>query len=437
MDLLLTSTFAGPPKASPTWDGRQRAFSSTARPTDSGDSGQGAFSSNLRSAGSGDEQQGASSSNVRPTDSGDGGQGASASFATLADFTSTVERTPIDPLLGAGVLGNALPVETVPHGEPLLPILGPAEAAPHCLETAVEGASREIVSLPGRQTAAGNSWPGLLGAETAPGWAEQASLEVEVGSPQGEGGSSARHRIVPESNSLGSDNVQDETAEGAFLSKEGGPSKGETQAEGPRAMLARMEALKGMEQAGEQQGGDLKSAGHTGPGENAGSLAGKDGASWNQEVQMDLPARPAPPPLTSTHAGPTHAAQAGSGGMFRVLGDAVHMRIQDEELGPMRWHIHLRGGRITAEAIVETTRVQQLLHNHQELLEAKLNAMGVEIEEFDVSVGEGSQRFAAFSDPDGPSRARRSTEDRPSDPGLEPIVSKLHRNQDRELDLYV
>ena len=229
----------------------------------------------------------------------------------------------------------------------------------------------------------------------------------------------------------------DETSEGAFSSKEGRFGRGETQEAGPRIMLSRMEALKGMEQAGEQQGGDLKPAGHAGQGENAASLAGKDGTAWKQEVQIDLPTRPAPPPITSTQTAPAHVVQAGSGGTFRVLRDAVHIRIQDEELGPMRWHIHLRGGRITAEAIVETTRVQELLQNHQDVLEGKLNAMGVEVEEFDVSVDEGSQRFAAFSDPDGSGPTRRSTENPPHDLSVEPAVSMLQSNQDRGLDLYV
>jgi flagellar hook-length control protein FliK len=129
--------------------------------------------------------------------------------------------------------------------------------------------------------------------------------------------------------------------------------------------------------------------------------------------------------------------QAGSGGTFRILRDSVHMRIQDEELGPMRWHIHLRGGRITAEAIVETSRVQELLQNHQDVLEAKLNAMGVEVEEFDVSVDEGSHRFAAFSESDGSRHTGRSTEDHPHDVIMDPVVSKMQRHQDRGLDLYV
>ncbi len=202
-------------------------------------------------------------------------------------------------------------------------------------------------------------------------------------------------------------------------------------------MLSRMEAMKGMEQAGEQQGGDLKSVGQTGQGENAASLAGKDGASWKQDVQMDLPTRPAPPPATSTQTAPAHAAQAGSGGTFRVLRDAVHMRIQDEELGPMRWHIHMSRGKITVEAVVETTRVQELLQNHRDVLEAKLNGLGVEVEEFDVSVDQGSQKFAAFAGSDGSGETPRSTEEGPHDVSLEPVVSRLGRTQDRGLDLYV
>jgi flagellar hook-length control protein FliK len=348
-----------------------------------------------------------------------------------------VESAPFDALLGACVQGNAVPVKTFVQAEQVLSMLGGGDPPPHLQEAALEGTSREIATLPGGQRGAGNSWTGLLGTDAAPGWKDQASQDVEAGSPRSEGGSTARHRIVPETNSLNSNKLQDESTEGAFPSKEIGASKGETQEAGLRATLSRMEALKGMEQAGEQQGGELKSAGHAGQGETAGSLAGKEGASWKQEVQVDLPTRPAPPPVTSNQAPPAHVAQAGSGGTFRFLGNDVHMRIQDEELGPMRWHIHLRGGRITAEAIVETSRVQELLQNHRDGLEAKLNAVGVDVEEFDVSVDEGSQRFAAFSDPDGSRQTRRSTEDPPHVLSMEPVVLKLRGNQDREVDLYV
>jgi hypothetical protein len=364
------------------------------------------------------------------------GQRASASGTTQADSTSPVESGPFDALLGGCVQENSTPVTKTHCQERPLPMLGAGGHTPHSLETGRGGTSQETGWLPGKQTAAGESWPGLLDAEAARSLKGQASQAVEAGSPRAEDGASARHPRGVASDGLRADGVRDETAEGAFLSKEGGASKGETQEAGHRAMLSRMEALKGMEQAGEHQAGDSKPAGHTGQGENTGSLAGKDGASLKQEVQVDLPAKPAPPPVTSTQA-PAHTVQAGSGGTFRILRDAVHMRIQDEELGPMRWHIHLRGGRITAEAIVETSRVQQLLQNHQDVLEAKLNAMGVEVEEFDVSVDKGSHRFAAFSESDGSRHTGRSTEDHPHDVIMDPVVSKMQRHQDRGLDLYV
>jgi hypothetical protein len=369
--------------------------------------------------------------------SGHDGQRASSSRTKPTDASSTAESGPFDALLGVCVQGNASPAKTAPQGERLPSVLGAGGPAPHCQEAALEGNSREASWLPGRQTAAGKSWPDLFNAEAARGLKDQASQLVEAGSSQGEGACLARQRPVAQSEGLRSDKVLDESSEKAFLSKESGFGKGETQEAGPRIMLTRMEALKGMQQAGEQQGGDLKPAGHAGQGENASSLAGKDGTTLKQEVQTDMPTRPAPPPMTSTQTAPAHAAQAGSGGTFRILRDAVHMRIQDEELGPMRWHIHLRGGRITAEAIVETTRVQELLQNHQDVLAAKLNALGVEVEEFDVLVNDGSQRFAAFSDPDGSRQNRRSTEDPSHDVSVEPALSNLQRNQHQELDLYV
>lgn len=383
------------------------------------------------------EIQRASSSRPKPTDSRDGGQEAYSSSTKPTDSSSLAESGPFDALLGACVQGSASPGKTVPQGEQLLSMLGAGGPQPHSQEAALEGNSRETGWLPGKQTAAGESWPGLFGAEVARGLKEQPSQAVEVGPPRGEDGSLARQRAVVESDGLRCDRTQEETTEGAFLSKEGRSGRGETQEAGPRIMLSRMEALKGMEPAGEQKGGNLKPAGHAGQGENAASLAGKDGTAWKQEVQIELPTRPAPPPITSTQTVPAQVVQAGSGGTFRILRDAIHMRIQDEELGPMRWQIHMRGGRITAEAIVETTRVQELLQNHQDVLESKLNAMGVEVEEFDVSVDEGSRRFAAFSDPDGSGPTRRSTEDPPHDLNLEPVVSMLQRIQDRGLDLYV
>lgn len=64
----------------------------------------------------------------------------------------------------------------------------------------------------------------------------------------------------------------------------------------------------------------------------------------------------------------------------------------------MRWHVRLNGEKITAEAVVETTRVQDLLRSHQDVLQAKLNAISVEVEDFDVLFDQGSQGFSSFSE---------------------------------------
>jgi hypothetical protein len=63
--------------------------------------------------------------------------------------------------------------------------------------------------------------------------------------------------------------------------------------------------------------------------------------------------------------------------------------------------------------------------------------MGVEVDGFEVSVDHGSERFAAFSDPDGSRLARRSTEDPTHDVTMDPVVSRLQGHQDPGLNLYV
>ena len=113
------------------------------------------------------------------------------------------------------------------------------------------------------------------------------------------------------------------------------------------------------------------------------------------------------------------------------------MRIHDEELGPMRWHVKLNGERITAEAVVETTRVQELLRTHQDLLESKLNALGVQVEDFDVSVDQGSNRYAALLEPQEYGPSEGSGEDTLSSGDIERSTSNGDLARDRGLDLYV
>jgi flagellar hook-length control protein FliK len=113
------------------------------------------------------------------------------------------------------------------------------------------------------------------------------------------------------------------------------------------------------------------------------------------------------------------------------------MRIHDEELGPMRWHLHMNGGRIIAEAVVETTRIQELLQNHQDVLEAKLNALGVEVENFEVSVDQGSQKFTLLTKQDHSRPIRPPSEDAPCQSNEEEPETRIARNPGQGLDLYV
>jgi flagellar hook-length control protein FliK len=103
----------------------------------------------------------------------------------------------------------------------------------------------------------------------------------------------------------------------------------------------------------------------------------------------------------------------------------------------MRWRVQLNGEKITAEAVVETTRVQELLRTHQDLLESKLNALGVQVEDFDVSVDHGSNRFSALLEQKESRPSERSGEDTLSPGETEPPAEKADMARDRGLDLYV
>jgi hypothetical protein len=102
----------------------------------------------------------------------------------------------------------------------------------------------------------------------------------------------------------------------------------------------------------------------------------------------------------------------------------------------MRWHVQLNGEKITAEAVVETTRVQELLRTHQDLLESKLNALGVEVEDFDVSVEQGANRYSALLD-QNESRRSEGPGEETLDPGdTEASALRPDTDRDRSLDVY-
>ncbi len=287
----------------------------------------------------------------------------------------------------------------------------------------------------------------LLGVEEAAASPAAGTADLCNGASEGGSGktaSSPQHRVDRDGGGPGCDRAPrsgdagaDETvAEGAPSKAGEGSPEGEPREAGPRTLPSRNELPKGMEQPGDRVGGEMRLPGQTAPGETVGPLAGKEAATWRQEAQMDPPSKPSPPPSASHQAMPAQATHASSRTAFRIQGDSVHMRIQDEELGPMRWHLQLNGGRITAEAIVETSRIQEILQNHQDALQARMNDIGEEIESFDVSVDQGSQQFSASSEPGGSGRGRRSQEGvrKAGDP--EPVVWTLPQGEGTGLDLY-
>jgi hypothetical protein len=81
-------------------------------------------------------------------------------------------------------------------------------------------------------------------------------------------------------------------------------------------------------------------------------------------------------------------------GTFDASGKTVHLRIQDQGLGSMEWHLRMEGGRVAAEAVVQSARIQQLVQSHHDVLQARLADVGVEMEGFEVSVDQGSQQFS-------------------------------------------
>jgi flagellar hook-length control protein FliK len=84
-------------------------------------------------------------------------------------------------------------------------------------------------------------------------------------------------------------------------------------------------------------------------------------------------------------------------GTFDASGKTVHLKIQDQGLGPMQWQLRVEGGRVAAEAIVQTARIQELVQTNQDVLQARLSELGVEMDGFDVSVDQGSHRFSGHA----------------------------------------
>ena len=360
-----------------------------------------------------------------------------------------------EALVQATTLDTSKATKVVPSEEGPVDILGAGGSIPNSREWAVHVSAPWRIPLLGQHQ---TSETGLgLAAEKATHVSSEpvsgeggthrpltpAVQKIETPAPVTEGDSSVPNFVGKETHArlseapLRSAGVKDETAEGVAPSKEGGRTKGDAPDAGPRTLFQRMEITKATAEPTEQQVAEPRTMGRPSQGEAAASWSGKEGTPWKQEVQIELPSRPLPSQPPSTQPAPTHSAQSPSNGALHVVRNAIHMRIHDEELGPMRWHVKLNGERITAEAVVETTRVQELLRTHQDLLESKLNALGVQVEDFDVSVDQGSNRYAALLEQQECGPSEGSGEDTLSSDDIERSTSNGDLARDRGLDLYV
>jgi flagellar hook-length control protein FliK len=86
-----------------------------------------------------------------------------------------------------------------------------------------------------------------------------------------------------------------------------------------------------------------------------------------------------------------------SRGSFDASGKSVHLKIQDQGLGSVQWHLRVEGGRVAAEAIVQSARIQELFQTNQDALQTRLGELGIEMEGFEVSVDQGSQWFSGHA----------------------------------------
>lgn len=219
---------------------------------------------------------------------------------------------------------------------------------------------------------------------------------------------------------------------------EGIASKGDTQESPARVAVPLMNVGKGTGEPFDPHLGASPAGAHEGPGETVPPWTGREGPPVRQEIPIEVSARPPTPAAASQSPSMPLPPQHGvANGGLHILENTVHMRIHDDELGSMRWHVRLDGEKITAEAVVETTRVQELLRSHQDVLQAKLNAIGVEVEDFDVFVDQGSQRFSSFSERRVARPSLRTPEEALPLTGFKRPGRIADTTLERRLDLYV
>jgi flagellar hook-length control protein FliK len=126
--------------------------------------------------------------------------------------------------------------------------------------------------------------------------------------------------------------------------------------------------------------------------QGAGKASGPDDAGRHAEPPLRVQAGSWPPSTEAKPGDPAHTP-AEFKGAFDASGKTAYLKIQDQGLGAMQWHLRMEGGRLAAEAVVQSARIQEVFHANQDVLQARLNELGVELEGFEVSVDQGSQGF--------------------------------------------
>ena len=79
---------------------------------------------------------------------------------------------------------------------------------------------------------------------------------------------------------------------------------------------------------------------------------------------------------------------------LEILQTQVRLSIRDESLGRMEWHLLVGGGKVTAEAVVDSARLQEVIQSQEDVLRGRLRDLGLQVDAFEVSVDQGSRDFS-------------------------------------------
>jgi len=119
----------------------------------------------------------------------------------------------------------------------------------------------------------------------------------------------------------------------------------------------------------------------------------------------------------------------------------IDLKIHDADFGKMHWRVNMEGGKIAADVVVETSRVQELIQNNQESLQSKINSIGMGMKNLDVAVNHGSQQNLMGSNGRNTKGGQKNTRPEVGTSAPEkvdmPERTPLNRNNNEGLSLYI